>query len=1108
MFEDEEAWIAEEIERAIASPNTDVGDAIEAPRSEPKADEAQEPAHAKLLNYEDFLRHLQREEAKDLELRDAIEDLCRLKGEIHVARGVEVCVQPVDELPELNIEQFAVDLSAPSLHVEVEEDAQLDLVELDLEEKELDGLVSRTLGAAAVTPATCSVQRSGDTLEKILESFCLEESRFRENLHGIQAEERNGLIWSHVDEMEELQQQVRRQQFVEQSFGELFARAKKAEEDRRAALAVERKQREGQIEVVWGDFCAQKECLASQVAELEMQAEEEEKRRQELRAAELARQRKLEARFQMRLRFEIREREFMAAADTFLSTRSSKATQANVVRKSVKLSRRQWRVIREINEAAALEAEEVYIRRCEAYAAECAREIQRMEQLRKRAKTLAARQKFREEREAREAVLMGNADQESEVRDLRNRQLLERQLLEIEVFTGSEGKRREAIFASEASAWLDVRSLFEQSTDSLQKERRRRLTQLSSFTHEERCHRIILEAEQNVTWLCGWLKPYLLAQISHEAVLEEQRLNRLSQLSLAHQQRKKELRLQQQETQRSFLTRLNSWQETCHQNQLQDDRRQGHAVPLPLPPHRVWQWADRSVWLNATQCAREDWLRFTDSAELQELIRKGRASKVTLAETPVAPTSLSLSTSGLSLFKSPESTIGLIRGEIPVEGLDPMLREEVPVFPVSADEGLSSEPVVLNETMVGRQQPGVPLAAVTTVDAPLEKIERVEELKSVEALTTLLLPTNEIHSIHPGLGSSYCSKLRVLNLQDNKMDSLTFLRPAQPGGGSASAVAALSAGTPVKAIRRGSGLGGPKCSSLAMLNASMNKLETLAGVESCPSLSQLLLNNNFVAALEPLACCTNLTKLEVYRNNITSLSVLASLPFLTSFNGGRNAIGDITSCFSKSPLLTEIVLYHNQLREIPSRLHNVLLQQLWLNDNQIERLPQFSFAPLLTRLYLSGNRLRDISGLSCCLMLVSVDLSFNQISDLSQLWYFEPCRKLESVALNDNPLTSRDPALSDAENTLAHQGYRRWLVAMLPALRELDNSEVLKAERIEALNAVLTEPLHRQLWLLRRHAIDSLFSPEQVVLSAGAPSWGAVLRTPAAYPPPHAPEGS
>eukprot|EP00796_Vickermania_ingenoplastis_P006107 gene6107-4390_t len=94
--------------------------------------------------------------------------------------------------------------------------------------------------------------------------------------------------------------------------------------------------------------------------------------------------------------------------------------------------------------------------------------------------------------------------------------------------------------------------------------------------------------------------------------------------------------------------------------------------------------------------------------------------------------------------------------------------------------------------------------------------------------------------------------------------------------------------------------------------------------------------------------------------------------------------------------------------------------------------------PNLELLSLSVNDIDEIGALSCCPRLTEVYLRRNQIKDINQILHLSRLRNLQVANFADNPIC-RDP------------NYRRFVIAALPSLRQLDDTTVTNEERRSAL---------------------------------------------------------
>ena len=110
-----------------------------------------------------------------------------------------------------------------------------------------------------------------------------------------------------------------------------------------------------------------------------------------------------------------------------------------------------------------------------------------------------------------------------------------------------------------------------------------------------------------------------------------------------------------------------------------------------------------------------------------------------------------------------------------------------------------------------------------------------------------------------------------------------------------------------------------------------------------------------------------------------------------------------------------------------------------LSDNEILKVECMAVLPRLTQLLLNNNRVTRISeGLSKTLpSLKTLVLTNNHLATLTQLEPLGQLAGLTSLSLVDNPVTKAE-------------GYRAYVIALLPKLRTLDFKRVRGAERAAA----------------------------------------------------------
>lgn len=105
------------------------------------------------------------------------------------------------------------------------------------------------------------------------------------------------------------------------------------------------------------------------------------------------------------------------------------------------------------------------------------------------------------------------------------------------------------------------------------------------------------------------------------------------------------------------------------------------------------------------------------------------------------------------------------------------------------------------------------------------------------------------------------------------------------------------------------------------------------------------------------------------------------LQHLTSLDCGKNYISAIPD-FLTYPLLTDLVLFMNELRSFP-KLSHPSLQSLNLNRNYLSEI-ELGYCPMLEQLSLSYNQLMSVNALSCC-GLIEVDISVNKLKRLEEV---------------------------------------------------------------------------------------------------------------------------
>ena len=172
--------------------------------------------------------------------------------------------------------------------------------------------------------------------------------------------------------------------------------------------------------------------------------------------------------------------------------------------------------------------------------------------------------------------------------------------------------------------------------------------------------------------------------------------------------------------------------------------------------------------------------------------------------------------------------------------------------------------------------------------------------------------------------------------------------------------------------------------TLDRLDAALQGISDLTGLESTSNLKELYLDNNNITDVSALSGLTNLRQLNLSWNNISDISALSGLTNLTQLSLYSNNISDI-SALSGLTNLTQLSLSWNNITDISALSGLTNLYSLWLPDNNITDVSALSGLTNLTQLSLNGNNITDISALSGLTSLFNLQLNRNNITDVSAL---------------------------------------------------------------------------------------------------------------------------
>ena len=339
------------------------------------------------------------------------------------------------------------------------------------------------------------------------------------------------------------------------------------------------------------------------------------------------------------------------------------------------------------------------------------------------------------------------------------------------------------------------------------------------------------------------------------------------------------------------------------------------------------------------------------------------------------------------------------------------------------------------------------LEGLTSIDyASIKNLSVVTTALSSSAPSKVFEQSTNAACIHVG------KFVRHLNLSGNSLASLSFQRllDALPSLRSlnvsdnaldVSSYSASSDATESDAAAAGSSL-------LTALDISANKVVDFSFLAASPNLVTLSAYSNRITSSDALKLSPRLSTLEISRNKLTELTGLAPLVTLSSVDASRNAVSEI-SMLEHNLLLTKLFLSSNQITAFPARLPLALLRQLFLSENKLTSVPrELMWLPLLSVLHLDSNQIQDISGVAFCPFLVTLRVAFNQLSNPSDMMPLISCKRLENLAINDNPVMLMQSTAQDAMQIV---------LASCPLLRDLNNEPVKEPQRQSAVAQVLTK---------------------------------------------------
>jgi Leucine-rich repeat (LRR) protein len=141
-------------------------------------------------------------------------------------------------------------------------------------------------------------------------------------------------------------------------------------------------------------------------------------------------------------------------------------------------------------------------------------------------------------------------------------------------------------------------------------------------------------------------------------------------------------------------------------------------------------------------------------------------------------------------------------------------------------------------------------------------------------------------------------------------------------------------------------------------------------------------------------------------------------------------------------MLTELILYSNQIECLPKDFSLPILKLLKLSMNKISTF-RIGFCPFLETIDVKDNLISQIEPLAGCVTLKTFDVSFNQLQSLAPIliaFSFGP-KTLQHLKFNDNPF------VANRYNIL--EGY---IARMFDGLKEINNLNVSQCKNVCTLS--------------------------------------------------------
>ena len=224
-------------------------------------------------------------------------------------------------------------------------------------------------------------------------------------------------------------------------------------------------------------------------------------------------------------------------------------------------------------------------------------------------------------------------------------------------------------------------------------------------------------------------------------------------------------------------------------------------------------------------------------------------------------------------------------------------------------------------------------------------------------------------------------------------------------------------------------------------NRNLSKCPILRGEDN---LRLLNYENNVISKIDNLGNLGNLIFLDLYNNRISKIENLHCVPMLRVLMLGRNQIAKIEN-LENLHCLDVLDLHSNQIAKIENLSHLVELRVLNLAGNDISSIEHIGNLKKLVELNLRRNQIYKTESFVAHQKLQRILLSNNHFRDIKAIAPLTAAKSIQQLTVDNNPFYEKFHNKTRQKSNIYSNILNVKLVAMFPALRQLNNYEISEA---------------------------------------------------------------